>query len=452
MTGKEFKTISIVGLGKLGAPMAACLAAKGFPVIGVDVDARKVNALNNTQAPVSEPGLHELLQVAKTRLKATQDIPTAVLNSEVTFVIVPTPSEPDNSFSLRYILQACEGIADALKKKPQWHIVVITSTISPGSMDNTIQPFLEERSGKRAGVDFGLCYNPEFIALGSVIHDFLHPDFVLIGESDPRSGDTLENLYKTVCENNPPICRMNFINAEITKLAVNTFVTTKISFANLLARICERVPGGDVDIVTSALGKDSRIGPKYLKGGLSYGGPCFPRDNLALTALARKVGVSPLLPSATDQFNREQIPYLLTTYLPLLKKGGVVGILGLSYKPGTDVIEESPGVAMVKELIQRKIPVVVYDPKATLPPSVDSSLVKFSWNSKECVQEADLIFLTTPWKEFQTIPPAIFSRLESPRVVVDFWRHLSHLKDTEGVKWIPAGVFSQHFLEEKVPS
>lgn len=255
-------TLSVIGLGKLGAPMAACLAAKGFPVIGVDVDARKVDALNRAQAPVFEPGLPELLQVAKTRLKATQDIPTAVLNSEVTFVVVPTPSEPDGSFSLRYVLQACEGIADALRKKSLWHLVVITSTISPGSMDNSIRPLLEEHSGKRSGIDFGLCYNPEFIALGSVIRDFLNPDFVLIGESDERSGQVLEGIYRQVCENNPPVVRMNFINAELTKLAVNTFVTTKISFANMLARICEKLLGADVDVVTKALGLDSRIGTK----------------------------------------------------------------------------------------------------------------------------------------------------------------------------------------------
>jgi UDPglucose 6-dehydrogenase len=333
VTGREFKTISIVGLGKLGAPMAACLAAKGFPVIGVDVDAQKVNAINNAQAPVFEPGLPELLQVAKTRLKATQDILTAVLNSEVTFVVVPTPSEPDGSFSLRYVLQTCEGIADALKRKPEWHLVVITSTISPGSMDTAIRPFLEERSGKRSGVDFGMCYNPEFIALGSVIRDFLNPDFVLIGESDERSGQVLEGIYRQVCENDPPVVRMNFINAELTKLAVNTFVTTKISFANMLARICERLPGADVDVVTRALGLDSRIGAKYLKGAISYGGPCFPRDNLALIATARKVGAPADIAEATDRFNRWQVGWLADLVRAYLPEGAWLGFWGWLTSP-----------------------------------------------------------------------------------------------------------------------
>jgi len=433
-------TLSIVGLGKLGAPMAACLAAKGFPVIGVDVDAQKVNALNNAQAPVFEPGLPELLQVAKTRLKATQDILTAVLNSEVTFVVVPTPSEPDGSFSLRYVLQACEGIADALRKKPQWHLVVITSTISPGSMDTAIRPFLEERSGKRSGVDFGMCYNPEFIALGSVIRDFLNPDFVLIGESDERSGQVLEGIYRQVCENDPPIVRMNFINAELTKLAVNTFVTTKISFANMLARICERLPGADVDVVTRALGLDSRIGAKYLKGAVSYGGPCFPRDNLALIATARKVGAPADIAEATDRFNRWQVKWLADFVQEHLPEGGAVGILGLAYKPGTDVVEESVGLLLARELREQRVRVIAYDPAG-----VENARrmlgdgVIFVNSPQACIDLSDIVVVATPWKEFHSLPGETWERHSPPRVVIDCWRVLRGLEGCGGVIYVPLG-------------
>jgi UDPglucose 6-dehydrogenase len=440
VTGREFKTISIVGLGKLGAPMAACLAAKGFPVIGVDVDAQKVNAINNAQAPVFEPGLPELLQVAKTRLKATQDILTAVLNSEVTFVVVPTPSEPDGSFSLRYVLQACEGIADALKRKPEWHLVVITSTISPGSMDTAIRPFLEERSGKRSGVDFGMCYNPEFIALGSVIRDFLNPDFVLIGESDERSGQVLEGIYRQVCENDPPIVRMNFINAELTKLAVNTFVTTKISFANMLARICERLPGADVDVVTRALGLDSRIGAKYLKGAVSYGGPCFPRDNLALIATARKVGAPADIAEATDRFNRWQVKWLADFVQEHLPEGGAVGILGLAYKPGTDVVEESVGLLLARELREQRVRVIAYDPAG-----VENARrmlgdgVIFVNSPQACIDLSDIVVVATPWKEFHSLPGETWERHSPPRVVIDCWRVLRGLEGCGGVIYVPLG-------------
>jgi UDPglucose 6-dehydrogenase len=433
-------TLSIVGLGKLGAPMAACLAAKGFPVIGVDVDAQKVNALNNAQAPVFEPGLPELLQVAKTRLKATQDILTAVLNSEVTFVVVPTPSEPDGSFSLRYVLQACEGIADALKRKPEWHLVVITSTISPGSMDNFIRPFLEERSGKRVGIDFGLCYNPEFIALGSVIRDFLNPDFVLIGESDERSGQMLEEIYRQVCENNPPVVRMNFVNAELTKLAVNTFVTTKISFANMLARICEKLPGADVDVVTNALGLDSRIGRKYLKGAVSYGGPCFPRDNLALIATAQKVGVPADIAEATDRFNHWQIYWLADLIQIHLPEDGTVGILGLTYKPNTDVVEEAVGLLLSQELRRRGVKVVTYDPAGMENArQVLRDEVIFKDSPQACVEVSDVVVVITPWKEFTSLPKEVWQRHSSPRVIVDCWRVLEELKNYDGVIYVPLG-------------
>src|SRR5205823_507099 len=172
--------------------------------------------------------------------------------------------------------------------------------------------------------------------LGSVVRDMLKPDMILIGEFDQRCGDILEELYAGMCESEPHIQRMNFVNAELTKLSVNTFVTTKISYANMLAQVCETLPGADVDVVTSAIGCDSRIGNKYLKGALGYGGPCFPRDNVAFSALARANGVPALLAEATDQMNRRQVPRLAELILSRLPEGGTVGILGLAYKPDTD--------------------------------------------------------------------------------------------------------------------
>ncbi len=167
-------------------------------------------------------------------------------------------------------------------------------------------PALERASGRRVGETLGLCYSPEFIALGNVIRDMLEPDMVLIGESDPRAGDVLERLYRGVCENDPPFRRMSLVNAELTKIAVNTYVTMKISYANALADMCERLPGADVDTVTDALGLDTRIGPKYLRGAIAYGGPCFPRDNKAFAVLARDLGAEPLLAEATDAVNVAQ--------------------------------------------------------------------------------------------------------------------------------------------------
>src|SRR5438132_560206 len=229
--------LSIIGLGKLGAPMAAVMAEKGHNVIGVDVSPAFVSAINQGKAPVSEPGLEDLVRKNRPRLSATLDCEQAVAASDVTFIIVPTPSEPDGTFSLRHVLPASEFIGRALRRKKSYHLVVLSSTVMPCTTGGELLPVLESVSGKQCGVDFGLCYNPEFIALGSVIHDMLHPDLVLIGEFDRRSGDILVNLYYSLCESRPTIARMNFVNAELTKLSVNTFVTTKISYANMLAQV-----------------------------------------------------------------------------------------------------------------------------------------------------------------------------------------------------------------------
>ncbi|MCS7082984.1 MAG: UDP-glucose/GDP-mannose dehydrogenase family protein [Bacteroidetes bacterium] len=433
--------LSVIGLGKLGAPMAACFAASGFEVIGVDKDVSKVEMINRGQAPVYEPGLAELLTICGDRLKATTDLKTAVASSEVTFVIVPTPSEPDGSFSLRYVVQACEGIGKALRRKQTWHLVVITSTVSPLSMDQTIRPCLELYSHKRCGSDFGLCYGPEFIALGSVIRDLLYPDFVLIGESDPKAGETLADIYRHLCKNDPPVARMNFVNAELTKLAVNTFVTTKISFANMLARICERLPGANVDVVTAALGLDSRIGPRYLKGAIGYGGPCFPRDNLALVALGRSIGVPAALAEVTDAFNRKQVQWLAALVKKYLPSKGRVAILGLAYKPNSDVVEESQGLLLTQQLIREGINVIAYDPVArnNAQHVLDGTLT-LATNLSECIMQADVIVITTPWEEFKSIHTFCFEKDNAPRVIIDCWRYLNLEDIKKNFVYIPLGI------------
>jgi UDPglucose 6-dehydrogenase len=415
--------LSIVGLGKLGAPMAAVMAHKGHTVVGVDVNPAYVTAIQQGRAPVNEPHLAEMIQANRARLSASTDCEEAVMATEVTFIIVPTPSGPDGTFSTRYVLSVAEKIGSALRRKNGWHLVVLSSTVMPGSTGGQLRPLLEELSGKRCGEDFGLCYNPEFIALGSVIRDMLNPDMILIGESDARSGDLLASLYQQACESNPRIQRMNFVNAELTKLSVNTFVTTKISYANMLAQVCETLPGADVDVVTSAIGCDSRIGQKYLKGALGYGGPCFPRDNVAFSALARANGVPALLAEATDQLNRRQVPRLAELILSRLPKGGTVGILGLSYKPDTEVIEESQGLELAKRLSATGVAVMVYDPAAM--PNARSQFagnVSFAKSAADCARQADVLAITTPWPEFAQLSAA---DLKTGRpFVLDCWRIL----------------------------
>jgi UDPglucose 6-dehydrogenase len=437
--------VSVVGLGKLGSPMVACFAARGFEVVGVDIDQKKVDAINAKKAPVSEPQLQEYLDKGKGGVKATSDIESAVRSTEITFIVVATPSEPGGGFSLKYALPVCEGIGKALRTKDGFHLVVMTSTVMPGSTGGAIRSALEQASGKRCGEDFGLCYGPEFIALGSVIHDFLNPDFVLIGESDTRSGEMLAGLYQQVCENAPRAARMNFVNAELTKLSVNTYVTTKISFANMLARICEKLPEANVDDVTAALGLDTRIGPKYLKGAISYGGPCFPRDNLALAAFASQIGARADIAKATDQFNRWQIQWLAALVHRHLPVGGTIGVLGLTYKPDTDVVEEAAGILLARELVYRGYPVIAYDPSANGNPAFHiGEKGRLARTAQECIDQAKVVVLATPWREFREIPLEKWAgSSESPRVIIDCWGELAHLENQDGVRYKRLGAFER---------
>ena len=441
-------SVSVIGLGKLGAPMAGCFATRGFQVIAADLDPQKVDAIGRGVPPVHEPGLAELLLESKGRLSATQDTEAAVRDSEATFIVVGTPSEPDGGFSLRYVIPTCEAIGRALRNKNSYHLVVLTSTVMPGSTGGEIKSALERASGKRCGEGFGLCYSPEFIALGTVIRDFLNPDFLLIGESDPRAGDILSDIYAHTCKNSATVARMNFINAEITKLAVNTYITTKISYANMLARLCEKLPEADVSVVTYALGLDSRIGSKYLKGAVSYGGPCFPRDNRAFAALAARSGAFSDLAVATERFNRSQIGALASLVKSYQSGGDPIGILGLTYKPDTDVFEESFGLLLAQELASANLPVIVFDPSADLPRAFGAyKFVRIAASAEDCIAQSAVVVLATPWQQFRDLSISAWmqpfrsgpSFHGTQRVVIDCWRALPHLEGSQSVHYVRLG-------------
>lgn len=434
--------ISIIGLGKLGASMIAAFASRGFDCIGVDVNQNFVDAVNEGRAPVQETDLDKVISENKERIRATMSHEEAVLGSDISFVIVPTPSDERGSFSLQYSEWAFKEIGKALRKKNGYHNVVLTSTVLPGSTRQALIPILERESGKKAGRDFGVCYSPEFIALGSIIRNFLNPDFSLIGEFDKRSGDQLEAIYDKVTVNNAPAARMSLENAELTKISVNTFVTTKITFANMLADICEKLPGGDVDVVTAALGLDSRIGRKYLTGAIGYGGPCFPRDNVALSFIANELGVESKLAETTDHQNRSIAEKTAARLLPMLRKGATVAILGLSYKPDSHVTEESQGVFIAKQLSKNGIRVVAYDPM-----SADMQIEELRRNIvvlnsiEECLSQAEAVLITTPDPAFKSLMAKDFHNEWSEVLVVDFWRLLrSELEGQPHIKYLGIGL------------
>ncbi len=417
--------VSIIGLGKLGAPMAAVFAAKGYRVVGVDVYEPFVTAINEGRTPVDETDLQVWVDRSGGRLSATADCAEAIAQTDTTFVIVPTPSTSEGDFSLEYVLQSMAAIGRALRNKEGYHCVVVTSTVMPGATDAVIRPALESAAGRRVGDDLGLCYSPEFIALGSVIHDMLNPDFILIGESDARAGDCLAEIYRRSCDNEPPIERMNFVNAELTKISVNTYVTTKISYANMLADLCDRLPGADVDVVTAAMGNDARIGRKYLKGAVAYGGPCFPRDNRAFGHLARSLGANADLAEATDRINAYQNVRLSGFIAGRIGTDARVAILGTSYKPGTAVAEESPGIALARTLLDEGQRVTVYDPKALADTRAQlDDRVTYASSLAGALEGADAVVLATAWPEFGCMEPALLARDGRRCLVIDCWRVL----------------------------
>jgi len=416
--------ISVVGLGKLGAPLAAVLADRGHHVIGVDSSPDTVRAINEGRAPVQEPGLETLVAAGRSRLSATTDGAAAAASTEATIIIVPTPSLPSGLFSTEYVLDAIDTIGRGLRRTTAYHLVVVTSTVAPGTMDADIAPALERASGRRLGTSLGLCYNPEFIALGSVIRDMQNPDFVLIGESDRRAGDTLEQIHRSVVGNSTPVRRMNLVNAEVAKIAVNTYVTTKISYANMLSELCEQLPGGDVGVVTDAIGLDRRIGTRFFKAALGYGGPCFPRDNAAFLAVARARGVNGDIAAATDAVNRRQVSRLAATVEShLAGTDQRVAVLGLSYKPDTNVVEESQGVMLANRLASDGKFVTVFDPAALdnaatfLAPSIQPAA-----SLADCVTAADVVVVTVAWPQFRDLSTLIATLPRRRRVIVDCWR------------------------------
>lgn len=416
--------IAVIGLGKLGAPLAALLASAGHRVLGIDRNPAAVAAINAGRAPVAEPGLQDCIDAAGPRLRASTDF-AGIAGCALSYVIVPTPSGPDGRFSNRHVLAAIEEIGAALRGSDAYHVVNITCTVMPGSTGGEIRAALERASGRRVGPGFGLTYNPEFIALGSVIHDMRHPDMLLIGAEDARAADVLETAYRAVVQGDPPARRLSWIDAEIAKIAVNTFVTTRISYANMLAEICEALPGADARAVTRALGQDSRIGPKYLTPALGYGGPCFPRDNVALAALAEGLGVGAEIAQATDRINRRQAARIAGLAERLAPAGAAVAVLGLAYKPATPVVEESQGVEIARLLSASGRRVLVSDPLA-----LEGAMQVLGTGAEACadpqaaIAAAEAVVIATPAPEYAALPASCFAAGGRSRLVLDCWRVL----------------------------
>lgn len=351
--------ISIFGLGYVGCVTAACLAQQGHDVIGVDINSDKVNLVATGRSPISEPGLEDLLGevVAAGRLTATTDSDYAIQQTDISLISVGTPSNPNGCINLNYMENVCSELGESLSRKKTYHIIVVRSTVLPGTVLKRFVPIIEEKSGRKAGLEFGVCMNPEFLREGSAIKDFYNPGITVIGQFDERSGDTIKSLYSEV---NSEIILTSIPVAEMTKYVSNNFHALKITFANEIGTLC-KTEGIDGQKVMEIFCKDQKlnISKAYLRPGFAFGGSCLPKDVRALVHWAKERDVEVPVLNAIIPSNRHQIERAIN----MVERTNCyrIGVLGLSFKPSTDDVRESPTIALVETLVGRGYQVFVYD-------------------------------------------------------------------------------------------
>jgi len=420
--------ISIIGTGYVGLVSGACFAKLGHKVICVDVDEEKVKKINNGISPIYEKDLQDILKEYKGNIFATNSYEEAVQNSDITFICVGTPSTEDGDIDLSYIDQSVKAVAEEVKKKDSYHSIIVKSTVVPGTTQNHVLPLLEKISGKKAGVDFGVGMNPEFLREGVAVDDFLHPDRVVNGFFDERTKQKLSELYKDFqC----PIVETSLSVAEMIKYASNCFLATKISFMNEIGNYCKTL-GIDVYDVADGMGLDKRINRSFLNAGIGWGGSCFPKDTKALRAWAKKTDQESFLIDSVIKVNDHQplqIIKLLKNHLKDID-GKTIGILGLAFKPDTDDIRDSRSIILVEDLLKKGAKVKAFDPEAMDHFKKLFPAVTYYKNAKD-VLDSDAIIIATAWDEFKKLD-------YTGKIVLD-GRRLLEVKRTaktyEGVCW-----------------
>jgi UDPglucose 6-dehydrogenase len=438
-------TVTVVGLGYVGLTMAACLADRGLKTTGIDIDSNKIESINTGRSPIHEPQLQELVEkTLRARiLKATTDLEDSLRDSDITFVTVGTPSLLDGSISLEYVRSAVESLGRTLKKTENYHLVVVRSTVIPGTCQEVVKAILEKASGKVCGKDFGLCSNPEFLKEGSAVQDMMKPDRVVIGENDKRSGNELEDFYHQLYQSKMPrFIRTSLANAEMIKYANNAFLATKVSFINSLANLCERLPQGDVKTIAEGIGLDPRIGPLFLRAGLGWGGSCFLKDLKAILAYAKTQNIELPIIDATLRINELQPIWAVRKAKEALGelKGKRVALLGLAFKPDTDDIREAVSIRIIETLLHEGSFVHAYDPAAMEKVErLFGKRVSFADSAQECIQDADCCILVTEWNEFKKLTPDDFKRMHRP-VLIDGRRLYSPNGYSKKLKYYAVGL------------
>tara|TARA_R110001599_G_scaffold353742_2_gene596029 strand:+ start:259 stop:1572 length:1314 start_codon:yes stop_codon:yes gene_type:complete len=435
--------ISMFGLGYVGAVSAGILAAEGHTIVGVDPNQVKVDLINDGSTPIIEKDIGDIISnaVSNKRLSATTDVAKAVSETEMSMICVGTPSQPNGSLDLKYVLRVCEEIGAAIKAKSEFHVVVARSTMLPGTMRDIVIPTLESFSGKKAGVDFGVCNNPEFLREGTAVHDFYHPPKTVIGETDVRSGDKLASIYADL---DAPMVRTDVETAEMVKYTDNVWHALKVGFANEIGNIC-KATGIDGHAVMDIFCKDTKLNlsPCYMKPGFAFGGSCLPKDVRALTYKARAMDIEVPILNAILPSNQRQIEKGLNMITEKGKKK--IGILGFSFKAGTDDLRESPIVEVIERLIGKGYDIKIYDRNVNIASLVGANK-DFIMNQiphisglmsktmDEVMEHAEVIVIGNGAEEFRTV----IEDIRQGQEIIDLVRISTDKPDAlayEGICW-----------------
>ncbi|GCF13267.1 UDP-glucose 6-dehydrogenase [Haloarcula mannanilytica] len=433
--------VSIVGSGYVGTTVAACLADLGHEVVTIDIDEDIVDAVNDGESPIHEPGLDELVaEHGGGRLRASTDY-DEILNTELTMLALPTPSNDDGSIDLQFMEAGAASIGEALAGAQNTgedpHLVVTKSTVVPNTTEDRLAPRIAD-AGLERGTDFLVASNPEFQREGTAVADFLNPDKLVFGTDDDRATATLHDLYaplREAADGDVPVVETGIAEAEMIKYANNTFLATKISLINDIGNICKEF-GVDAYEVADAIGLDDRIGEQFLRSGVGWGGSCFPKDTDAIIAAARDEGYDPAVLSAAVELNDDQPKRLLSLLDDHTDVSGKrIAVLGLAFKPGTDDIRNTRAVPVIEGLQERGADIVAYDPVATENMRERYPDIEYADSAAAALVDASGAVIVTDWDEFAALD-AEFDEMDDP-VVVDGRRIIDRRDGItyEGLTW-----------------
>lgn len=406
--------IAVIGTGYVGLVSGACFAEFGINVTCVDVDKTKIDKLNQNIIPIYEPGLDQIVEknVKAGRLEFTTDLKSAVEKSKVVFFAVGTPPKADGSPDMSYYQQAAEDVASAMNG----YKVLVTKSTVPVGTGKWLRNFVSERIPE--GMTFGVASNPEFLREGAAIQDFMRPDRVVVGSNEPEAIEVMKELYRPLYLIEAPVVITSLEAAELIKYAANAFLATKITFINEIANLCDAI-GCDVHDVARGMGMDNRIGRKFLHPGPGYGGSCFPKDTRALTTVADQFGVETRIVDAVIEANDLQRQAMIPKIEKLVGglSGKSIGVLGLSFKPETDDMRESPAIDICHSLIEKGAKVRAFDPVAMEESKHFITGIEYASDEYDAIKGADVLVLLTEWNQFRSLDlEKVKSLLTSPKI------------------------------------